>query len=141
MGELYRSIDALPRPNAPPPLPVSDWRVAQTTPFSVLIVSADDNAIDATVTKLLEERSRQPTCWWSHGSQLPVRGAHATVVIRDVVTLSLEQQQAWLSWLNQEDGFHPKVITTSSIDVYPLVSRGVFLSALYYKLNTVLLNL
>jgi hypothetical protein len=120
---------------------MSEWPVAQATLSNVLIVSSDDNAIDAAIAKLVEEWSHEPTCWWPHDAPLPVRGAHATVVIRDVVTLSVEQQQAWLSWLNQEDGFHPQLIATSGIPVYPLVAHGLYLSELYYRLNTVLLNM
>jgi hypothetical protein len=120
---------------------MSEWRVAQAAASNVLIVGADDNAIDAAIANLLGKSSSQPTYWWSHSSPLPAHGAHATVVIRDVVTLSVEQQQAWLSWLNQEDGRHPQLIATSGIPVYPLVARGLYLSELYYRLNTVLLNM
>ena len=131
--------DALPDAVALP-LSVSEWPVAQATPLNVLIVGADDNTIDAAIATLVES-SCQPTCWWTPYEPLPARGTHATVVIRDVVTLSSEQQEAWLAWLNQEDGFHPQLIATSSVPVYPLVADGVYLPELYYRLNTVLLNI
>ena len=81
-----------------------------------------------------------PVCYWTPDAPLAALGAESTVVIRDVATWCLDLQQAWLTWLN-EPGRRPRIIATSSIEIFPLVAQGLFLEALYYRLNTVLVDL
>ena len=51
-------------------------------------------------------------------------------------------KDAWWSWLNQDDTtYHPQIIATRRVAVFPLVQAGLFRSDLYYRLNTVLLDL
>lgn len=82
-----------------------------------------------------------PVRYWTPDFPLPSPGDTSAIVIRDVATLSLSFQQAWLAHLNAPHARHQQIITTSSIAVFPLVVRGVFLEDLYYQLNTVLLDL
>jgi hypothetical protein len=80
-----------------------------------------------------------PVQYWTPDSPLPSPGDTTTIVIRDIATLSLSSQQAWLARMNDPHA-HAQIIATSSIAVFPLVARGVFLEDLYYRLNTVLLD-
>jgi hypothetical protein len=81
-----------------------------------------------------------PVRYWTPDSPLPSPGDTTTLVIRDVATLSLSFQQAWLARMNMPHAPHTQIIATSSIALFPLVVRGVFLEDLYYRLNTVLLD-
>jgi hypothetical protein len=81
-----------------------------------------------------------PVRYWTPDLPLPSPGDTTTIVIRDIATLSLSFQQAWLARMNAPHAQHTQIIATSSIAVFPLVVRGVFLEDLYYRLNTVLLD-
>lgn len=95
--------------------------------------------IEATVAAIVDALST-PVRYWTPDSPLPSPADGTTTVIPDVATLSLPLQEAWLARLNAEDAHHTQIIATSSIAVFPLVARGVFLEDLYYQLNTVLLD-
>jgi len=62
------------------------------------------------------------------------------MLIRDVATLSLDQQHALLSWLDQAGPGHAQVVSTAALALFPVVEHGMFLEALYYRLNTVRLD-
>ena len=81
-----------------------------------------------------------PVRYWTPDFLLPSPSDTTTLVIRDIATLSLSFQQAWLARMNTPHAPHIQIIATSSIAVFPLVVRGVFLEDLYYRLNTVLLD-
>ena len=81
-----------------------------------------------------------PVRYWTPDSPLPSPGDTTTTVIRDIATLSLSFQQAWLTRMNSPHAQHTQIIATSSIAVFPLIVRGVFLEDLYYRLNTVLVD-
>ena len=80
-----------------------------------------------------------PVCYWTSDVPLSTLGAERTVVIRDVATWCLDRQEALLTWLSQPNR-RPQIIATSSIKIFPLVTQGLFLEALYYRLNTILLD-
>jgi len=69
----------------------------------------------------------------------PVSDRPATLVVRSVSALDLEQQHALLNWLDAP-GDRIQVISTTIDPLYPLVSRGAFLANLYYRLNVLLLE-
>src|SRR5215831_5937614 len=80
-----------------------------------------------------------PVCCWTSDVPLSTLGAERTVVIREVATWGLDRQEALLTWLS-EPSRRPQIIATSSIKIFPLVTQGLFLEALYYRLNTILLD-
>jgi len=83
--------------------------------------------------------SLTPVCYWTSDVPLSTLGAERTVVIRDVATWCLDCQEALLTWLSQPSR-RPQIIATSSIKIFPLVTQRLFLEALYYRLNTILLD-
>ncbi len=70
-------------------------------------------------------------------SPAPIAGP---VVLRDVDTLTLEEQFACLQWLTRT-GRHVRVISAASRSLLPLVEARAFSAALYYRLNTVCVHL
>jgi Sigma-54 interaction domain len=95
--------------------------------------------IEATVAAIVAASSI-PVCDWTPDQPLPATGDRSTIVIRDIATLSPALQRAWLAWLHAQQACPAHIIATSSIAVFPLVSQGMFLEDLYYRLNTVLLD-
>lgn len=74
--------------------------------------------------------------------QLPLPPASApagTVVIRDVDALTPEQQRRLLDWLDSAPS-GTQVVSTASAPLLPLVETGAFNDTLYYRLNTVYID-
>jgi hypothetical protein len=63
-----------------------------------------------------------------------------TIVLRDVDTLSPEQQGRLSDWLNTS-ATRRQVISTAAVPLLPLVEAGQFSDSLYYRLNTVYIDL
>ena len=86
---------------------------------------------------LLLHECRQPVYELPRGrlADLP---AHGTLVIRDVIGLDVEQQRLLLDWLTRHwDAL--QIVTVTTEPLFPLVSRGMLLDELYYRLNVVTL--
>jgi hypothetical protein len=63
-----------------------------------------------------------------------------SLLVRDVERLTRESQERLVEWLNGP-GFHTRVVATSVTSLYPMVERGEFSDALYYRINMVTLLL
>ena len=70
----------------------------------------------------------------------PATARPSTVVVRDVDALTADEQRALLAWLDSGES-RTQVVSTASAPVLPLVEAGAFNDALYYRLNTVYINL
>ncbi len=81
-----------------------------------------------------------PVCCWTLDTLLPSPQGVKTLVIRDVDTLSAEQQRDLLSWLEQATVVSTRVVSTTTVPLFQRVTAGRFLDVLYYRLNTVLLD-
>ena len=77
---------------------------------------------------------------WTPDSPMPSCDRSSVVIIRNVDRVPLALQDVWLSWLTDSHD-RPQIIATSYAPVFPLVGAGLFRSELYYRLNTVLLDL
>jgi len=133
------SVVAAPRAYAPASQGSSlanEMRLDTVRP-NVLVIGpvALVEAMLATITAML----LTPVCYWTPEVPLSTLGAERTVVIREVATWCLDRQEALLTWLS-EPSRRPQIIATSSIKIFPLVTQGLFLEALYYRLNTILLD-
>src|SRR5215471_5114661 len=63
------------------------------------------------------------------------------LVVPDVAALTRDRQREWLTWLSDVDVRRPQIVATSDVPVYPLVKRDLFSGTLYYRLNTILLDM
>jgi hypothetical protein len=108
-----------------------------TRPHLFLLGSRDTT--EAALQTLLC-RLRPPVVHWEPGTVLPLTGT-PTIVIRQVATISIEQQHEWVSWLDQRGLGRPQFVTTSDTPIFPLVEQGRFLDVLYYRLNTLMFEL
>lgn len=74
--------------------------------------------------------------------QLPAPDQHVrTAVLRDVDTLTRQEQRMLLDWFAASNGHRVQLISTASVPLLPLVKTGAFSDALYYRLNTVYIEL
>lgn len=117
-----------------------DWRVLATTHPNVLVVGTDIAVDDA--LRAVQCVCRQPvvTCWATDSLVLPSPPPSGTLILRGVDALSLESQRRLLAWLDEAHGC-AQVISTSAEALWPRRETGIFLDALYYRLNVVYLGL
>jgi hypothetical protein len=118
-------------------LSVLEWLVMLETRPNVLLIG-EVEATEAIITALTG--SPRSVCDWGLGDPLPAPSTTATLVIREVCRLSPALQDAWTAWMDRAAASCPQILTTSSVEVWPLVEHAVFRSTLYYRLNTVLLK-
>jgi Sigma-54 interaction domain len=84
----------------------------------------------------------EPIVTWSPGKRLgfPPATEPGTLILRDVDRLSSDDQRQLLEWL-EPAGRRMRVISVASAALYPRVEAGAFIDTLYYRLNTVTLEI
>jgi hypothetical protein len=123
-----------------------DWRSARKAydelqllglPCANLLLVGADGAIRIVLDMLWLEL-REPIVRWRPGEQfeLPSPGHAATLVLDDVSELTYAEQHSLLRWLEQTDG-QIRVVSTTTKPLWPRVKTGAFSDMLYYRLNTV----
>jgi len=80
-----------------------------------------------------------PVVCWDGGSDLSTDGI-GSLIIHDVANLTPAHQDRLLEWLNNQSPRRP-VISTSIEPFYRNVETGLFSDALYYRLNTITVQL
>ncbi len=132
------------------PLPMPEhWRQASVAQknlrelgmprVNMLFVGADDAAWHLLSGSL---GLASPVASWRPGDamHLPESAAVRTLVIREVGRMTGAEQVRLLDWLDRAVG-RTQVVSTSTVPVLPLVEEGRFINTLYYRLNTVCVDL
>jgi len=85
---------------------------------------------------------RGPIVRWRAGQplDLPSPGRAATLVLENVTHLTNDEQFRILRWLDEVRG-RVRVVSTTGIPVWPRVQAGEFNEVLYYRLNTVFVDM
>jgi hypothetical protein len=117
---------------------IPEWIILRTRRPNVLFTGW--HAPSEIVMATLQPYLRPPVYCWAPDTALPVPRDVTTLLICDVASLSLDQQRALLSWLDQAPPGQTQVVSTTALELFPLVEHGTFLETLYYRLNTVLLD-
>lgn len=106
---------------------------------NMLLIGADDVVWRVLGTQL---QLASPIVTWQPGEpfNLPMAGAARTVVIREVGKLTETEQVRLLDWLDGAVG-RTQVVSTSATSLLPGLEEGAFINALYYRLNTVCVDL
>ncbi|MGH8638098.1 MAG: sigma 54-interacting transcriptional regulator, partial [Burkholderiales bacterium] len=80
----------------------------------------------------------QPIASWFPGETLvlPAADRAGTVVLHEIGRLGIHDQIQVLEWLGQAMG-RTQVVSTTSASLLPRVQAGAFIDTLYYRLNTV----
>jgi sigma-54-interacting transcriptional regulator len=132
---MLRSRDASTSRPTTTSLRPDEWQLLVTARPNVLLEGPHE-ATDAIVGEAMGWLA-EPHATWT-GAPLSC-DRPATLVVRSVSALNQDQQHALLDWLDAP-GARIQVISTTTDPLYPLVSRGVFLANLYYRLNVLLLD-
>ncbi len=122
------------------------WRLARAAHVDLLLMGMPRVnllliAPDAVVRYVLESLLldlRDPIVRWSAGEPLtlPAPTQSGTLVLHDVRALMPGDQLQLLDWLELAEG-RTQVVSTSPAPLLPRVHSGEFIDTLYYRLNTV----
>ena len=138
-----------PHAGGPPPrgsqLP-DHWRLARAAHVDLLLMGmprvnllliAPDGVVQFVIESLLLDL-KEPIARWRAGEQLvlPSPDQSGTLVLHEAGALSANDQIRLLDWLEQAEG-RTQVVSTSTTPLLPRVHAGGFIDTLYYRLNTV----
>jgi transcriptional regulator of acetoin/glycerol metabolism len=117
-----------------------EWHLLQKTQPNVLVIGPDA-AIEEALHALVGV-SREPVtaCRAASPLVLPNPATTGALILRDVDTLTPNGQRRLMEWLEAACGA-TQVLATSTGAVWPLVKAGLFLEALYYRLNVIYIDL
>jgi hypothetical protein len=114
-----------------------------TARFNLLLVGGGTR-----VSKVLETilpNLRDPITVWFPGSQLvlPPIAQTGTLILREVGALELGDQYHLHEWIERVQGrtWGTQIVSTSETSLLPRVHTGAFLDKLYYRLNTVYIDI
>jgi hypothetical protein len=122
------------------------WRLARAAHVDLLLMGmprvnlllvAPDGVVRYVLESLLLNL-REPIVRWSPGHSLHLATVDhcATIILHDVGNLPPREQLDLLEWLERADG-RAQVVSTSATPLLPRVQCGAFIDTLYYRLNTV----
>ena len=123
-----------------------DWRRARAAHVGLMLVGMRrvnlllvgiDGMIWSVLQTLLPSLT-EPVTTWCPGERLvlPPSGRTGTLVLHDVGVMQHDEQFRLLKWL-EEGGGRTQVISMTSVPLLPRVESGAFHDTLYYRLNTV----
>ena len=104
-----------------------------------MLVSGPGDAAHAfvdAVTPYLQSPVHSLEC----GGRLMLPTGNGTLILDHLDDLDLEQQEALLHWLDDPRHARTQVISLTPAPLYAKVERDAFLSALYYRLNVIYLE-
>ncbi len=117
-----------------------DLQVTSMPRTNVLVVgNAEATRI---VVDMLRLDLRGPIVRWRAGQplDLPTPTRAATLVLENLAQLTNEEQLRVLRWLDEVRG-NIRVVSTTATPVWPRVQAGEFDEVLYYRLNTVFVDM
>jgi hypothetical protein len=117
----------------------NEWLMLRTVRPNILVIGRAD-FVESTVSALVAELPG-PVSYLRPDAPPPAGDDAQMLVVRDVAALSADRQREWLTWLNELNVRRPQIVATSDVPVYPLVRRDEFSGVLYYRLNTILLDM
>ena len=101
-----------------------------------LLLTGGDVVVQSVLETLLTDHDQPIASWWPGQRLVLPRARPSMMILHDVGALALEDQQHLLEWLERDIG-RTKVVSTTPAPLMPLVEKGAFNDTLYYRLNTV----
>jgi hypothetical protein len=117
-----------------------DTRANSRMPRVNLLLVGPDEAIEK-ILETVRPDIREPIAVWRRGERflLPPATWRGTMILRDVEALGLEDQGRLLTWLERVAG-QTQVVSTASAPLLSRIESGAFLDTLYYRLNTIYMD-
>jgi hypothetical protein len=116
-----------------------EWTVLRTSPVNALLVGGLH--LTAAAVARIESRFQQPVVWWAPDQTMEVPELTAgTLVVRDVDRLNAQQQARVAHWISAHSS-RVQVIALAREPLFEQVADGRFSAALYYRVNTVVVEL
>jgi hypothetical protein len=116
-----------------------DFRLARAARLNLLVIHG--NGVLEDLLEWLTLDLEKPIATWRTGERLvlpPVAGTR-TMILQDVGALTHADQHRLLDWLDRARG-RTQVVSTTAAPLLPRVQVGAFIERLYYRLNTVCLD-
>jgi hypothetical protein len=115
---------------------MDDWRLACSARANLLVIGLN-GPIDQVVDSLGPDVGELIGTWCcGERLALPPSGKRGTVILHGVSGLPHADQVTLLGWLEQSDRA-AQVVSTSLESLLPRVEAGTFIDTLYYRLNTI----
>jgi transcriptional regulator of aromatic amino acid metabolism len=73
-------------------------------------------------------------------ASFPLQPRRGTVILDDLEALDEPQQKSLMSWLDERLHADIQLISLTARPLFPKVQSGLFLSALYYRLNVIYID-
>jgi hypothetical protein len=103
-----------------------------------LLLEGGESQVETVLSAVVPSLPRPVTTWAGTASLPTVRDG--TLIVPLVNRFDDDQQRQLLRWLDETAGT-VRVIATTPGSLFRLVQRGTFLDALYYRLNTIRVEL
>jgi sigma54-dependent transcription regulator len=118
-------------------VPLADWRATLGLRANVMITGPKD-ALDAFLEAARPEL-REPIKS-ADGTLPPLLDGMRTLILTDVDRLDAAEQRRLRHWFEERRNADVQVISLTSIPLFSLVSENAFDTELYYRLNTIFLE-
>jgi len=119
-------------------VPLEDWRALINKGTNVL-VTGPPAALTAFVEAARAELG-QPIVSVGPLDPLRIDGARA-LILSDVDALSSARQQQLKQWMNEPGNGHVQILSLTTVPLFPLMQAHLFDAELYYRLNTIHLEI
>jgi hypothetical protein len=145
-SNVYAGTTAVPGPLGRPSQLPEHWRLARAAHVDLLLMGmprvnllliAADGVVRFVLESLLLDL-QEPITTWRPGQQftLPAADRGGTLILHDIGALTADEQMTLLDWLERAEG-RTQVVSISPTALLPRVKDGSFIEVLYYRLNTV----
>ena len=112
-----------------------EWRSLCTQRPNVLLEGSDEST--ESMVLFLAPYLCRPVLWKSsHAPFALPTGECGALVLQNVAAMGRQEQAELLQWLDSPTE-RKQVVSTSGQPLFPLVGRGLFDEALYYRLNVI----
>jgi hypothetical protein len=119
--------------------PGEDWSTLMLKSPTMLI-SGERDATDAFILAAVPA-FRPPVRRYACKTRLPLPRPAGTLIFDDVEALDAEQQNGLLRWMDDAQSAPAQMLAVTTASLYTRVLAGQFLGALYYRLNTLYVEL
>ena len=100
-----------------------------------LLVAGPREATDEFITAATPAL-RTPVRHHACATTLPLPSPGGTLILDDVEALDSQQQERLIHWLEEAQAGETQTIAVTTTSLYAHVQSGIFSSTLYYRLNT-----